>query len=116
MERRIAGLRIWTGRGMEMMEQRRAQIARLEEEARHIREVLDGDSTAGTEVDSLEIEWSAALSENLPELDTAYRTGEMEDPEQADYGRLKALLREMSPLLHRWKFSEPAEVLRGSSP
>lgn len=94
-----------------MTGERRRRIECLKEDARHIRDVLRDDSSAATELDSLEIEWSAALSEDLPELDAAYRASRMEASERKEYEHLLSLLQEMTPLLRRRSFAEPAEVL-----
>lgn len=86
-------------------------IRRFHEKALHLQEVLGEDSYGVTEMDALEIEWAASLSEVLPDLAAAYLAGDLDKAEREEYERLLGMLAGMEGQLRQRGFAVPEEVL-----
>lgn len=98
--------------GLEMESGERIRMVKaLEEDARHILGVISEGGAAAAEIDSLEIEWSAAIAEELPEIEADYRASLMGEGERGEYERLKKLLYDNAPRLRHWGFAAPEDVL-----
>ena len=66
---------------------------------------------ANDEQDAYEPEWASVVYDALGDLERAHRAGEMNAAQEGRYAELKALFRELMPLIERYGLERPQVAL-----